>query len=130
MEEFLDLIKQFAKRRLTQSGQVSTTPAFLVSAHLVADSGGTATAAIYDSQGANGDPEVDLSAPSSGVDPRVFIPPLYFNKGIYLSCGSHVTSVLLHYRNTGDIAKLAAARSLKSYLPSWLQWPARGPKST
>jgi hypothetical protein len=130
MEEFLNLCKEFAHGRLTASGRANDRPAYLFSAHLVATSGGTATASIYNSQGAFGDPEADLSAPASGVDQRVFVPPLYFDKGIYVNFGNNVTSVLLQYRQIGDMQKLVETRSLKSYIPSWLGGPKKEVKNT
>lgn len=128
MEEFLKLVKEFTRLRLTTSGRGNDKPAYLFSAHLVADSGGTATASIYDSQGVFGDPLVNLSAPQSSVDPRIFFPPLYFDKGIYVDFGPHVTSILLQFRQTKDIEALTGTRSLKSYIPSWLGGPRKGRK--
>jgi hypothetical protein len=125
MEDFLKLVKEFASLRLKDSGLVNGRPAFLFSVHLVADSGGIATAAIYNSQTASGDPLVDLSAPSGSTDQRVFVPPLFFDKGIYADLGDHATSILLQFRQTGDLQRATKIRSLKSYLPSWLGGPSR-----
>ena len=120
MEEFLELIKKFSNRRLIASGQVNDLETILFSAHLVADSGGTATAIIYDGQSASDKPIVDLSAPLSSVDRRFFIPPLYFSRGLYVDFGSHVTSVLLQFRQTRDLEPVIKPSLLKSWLPSWL----------
>ena len=130
MEEFLKLIKEFTYKRLIASGLVNDMETYLFSAHLVADSGGTATALIYDGQSASDKPIVDLSAPQSSVDRRVFVPPLYFYKGLHVEFGSHVTSVLLIFRQTRDIEPPAKPFSFKQYLPSWLGGAQKEPKGT
>jgi len=129
MQEFLELCKTFARHRFTASGPVNQTPAFLFSAHLVAGSGGIATATLHNGQGAATEALVDLTAPQGLADPRYFVPPIYFDRGIYLTLGTHATALLLQFRQLGDFQPSAEKRPLKSYLPSWLGGSPRGEKN-
>lgn len=130
MLEFLTLCKTFAHTRLTASGIISKGPALVFSAHVVAGTEGPATAALYDSHGVLGEPITDLAAAQSSTHTILFIPPICFDQGVYLEVGENVTSVLLQYRQTRDLARLTKTQSLKSYLPSWLGGPTKERKST
>lgn len=120
MFEFLRLTKSFSFERATVSGRLSTQPAMVFAAHLVAGAAGPATAALYDGHMEAGEPKVDLSAPTSGSDPRTFVPPIYFDRGVYLSVGSNVTSVIVMMRMTRDLKPAGSNVSLVSRLSSWI----------
>jgi hypothetical protein len=130
MEEFLKLVKEFAFRRSTASERVNSTPAFLFSAQLTASNVGAATAVIRNGHDANAEAMIDLSAVSYTSDKRIFVPPIYFRNGLYVDFGLNVVSVLMSFRQTGDIEAAAGKRSLKSFLPSWLGGPAGTQKAT
>jgi len=97
MEEFLKWIKECSHMRVTADTLINPGPAYVIAVHLVAAAGGAATALIYNGHGTGGEAKIDLSAPPSSSDPRLFWPPLYFDKGIYIDVGSNVTSVLIQY---------------------------------
>ena len=120
MLEFLKLCKTFTSRRATESGLITSGPALVFSAHMVAGETGAATAALYPSHGAFGEPLVDLAAIQSSVDPRVFVPPIYFDQGVWVEFGDNVTSVLVQFRRTRELMRQPEKPSLRSYLPSWL----------
>jgi hypothetical protein len=120
MLEFLRLCKAFARTRLTESGLITTGPALVFSAHLVAGVGGAATLALYDSHGVFGKPVVDMTAVQSSTDPRVFVPPIYFDQGVYAEFGLNVTSILVQFRRTRELRGEPTKPSLRSYLPGWL----------
>lgn len=130
MEEFLKLCLACAFRKLTETDQVSETPAYLFSAHLVASSVGAATATVRNGHGTLAESIVHLSCPAYSADPRIFVPPIYFSNGIYVNVGSNVVSVLIQFRQTGDLKMPTEARSLRSFIPSWLGGPARVRKAT
>jgi len=77
--------------------RVSNRPCFLYAAHLVATTGGAATAVIRDGHDTSGEAVVDLAALTSSCDPREFDPPIYLKKGLYVDVGSNVTAVLVHF---------------------------------
>jgi hypothetical protein len=130
MLEFLRLCKAFSYRRLTESGLITTGPALVFSAHLVAGAGGAATLALYDTHGEFGEPIVDLAAVQSSIDARVFVPPLYFDRGVYAAFGLNVTSIMVQYRQTRNLKTTTETSFLKSHLPSWLGGSPGEPKST
>ena len=130
MLEFLKLCKTFARTRLTESGLVTTGPALIFMVHMAAGPGGPATAAVYDSHGAFGKPVVDMTAVQSSTDPRVFVPPIYFDQAVYAEFGLNVTSILVQFRQTRHLKTTTETSFLKSILPSWLGGPEREPKST
>jgi len=72
-------------------------PCFVSAAHLVASSGGVATAIIRDGHDTSGEAKIYLAALTSATDPRFFNPPIYFKKGLYVDVASNVTSVLVHF---------------------------------
>ena len=125
MLELLKLSKTFTHKRLTASGLIISGPALVFSAHLVAGTGGAATAAIYDSHGVFGQPVIDLSAIQSSTDVRVFIPPIYFDQGVYGTLGSNVTSLSIHLRKTRNINRPSEPSFFRSLLPSWLGGSAK-----
>lgn len=120
MEEFFRECKTFNFERATVSKQLSKAPAFLFSAHLTSGGGGAGTGTLYDGHTTNGNAKVDLSAPVNSSDPRTFIPPIYFDQGIYFGAGSNVTSIIVTIRRVRDLARDGKKRSLRSLLPSWL----------
>jgi hypothetical protein len=130
MLEFLKLCKSCARTRLTESGLITTGPALVFSAVLVGGAGGPATLALHDSHGAFGKPVVDMTAVQSSTDPRVFVPPIYFDQAVYAEFGLNVTSVLVQFRQTRHLKTTTETSFLKSYLPSWLGGSEREPKST
>lgn len=130
MKEFFDAIKDCAFFRVTQSRLVESKPAYLFAAHLIASNVGAGTAGIYNGHTDTGDLLVDLSAPHYSRDRAVFIPPLFFSRGIYVSIGSNVVSVVLQFRQTGDLEKAPQTDKPRSWLPSWLRLSPREPKST
>lgn len=77
--------------------RVTQGPAYLFAVHLTANSTGVSTADVYDGHNASGQKKVALSAFADGSDPRAFYPPVLFNQGIYLDCGSNVDSVMVQY---------------------------------
>ena len=77
--------------------KVCNRPVFLYAAHLVAGTGGVATAVIKDGHDTGGEAVVDLAALTSSCDARRFDPPIYLKKGLYVDVGSNVTSVLVHF---------------------------------
>lgn len=129
MENLLKICKQAFALRVTSSRVVSKGPAYLFSAHLVADDSGAATSAVLDGHSEDGDPMVDMAAPQSSIDARIFVPPLYFDKGIYVDVGLNVTSVLLQYRQTRDFTAGTKPSLLKSFLNSWFGGPAKEQKN-
>lgn len=81
----------------TASGRVCEGPAYLFAVHLTANSTGVSTVDVYDGHTTGGRKKVALSAFADGSDPRAFYPPVLFNQGIYLDCGSNVDSVMVQY---------------------------------
>lgn len=77
--------------------KASNGPCFISAAHLVAGSGGPATAIIRDGHDTSGEAKIHLAALTSATDPRFFNPPLYFKRGLFIDVASNVTSVLLHF---------------------------------
>lgn len=95
MPGLLGFMKSFSFIRLTESGRVSNFPGFIVSAHMVGGSGGAATASLRDGHHASSEVKIDFSAGASGVDARTFVPPVWFDRGVYLTLGSNVTSIFV-----------------------------------
>ena len=120
MLEFLKLCLAFSSRRATESGLITSGPALIFSVYMVAKATGDATAALYDTHGAFGKPLVDLAAVQSSTDPRVFVPPIYFDQGVWVEFGDNVASVLVQFRRTRELVRRHEKPSLRSYLPSWL----------
>lgn len=83
--------------RVSTDQRLSEQFCFLVSAHLVADAVGAATAVIYN--GYQTDPEkvIDLGCPVSGNDSFSPCLPVPCPKGLYVDVGSNVTSVVISY---------------------------------
>ena len=75
----------------------SNRPCFVSAAHLVASSGGAATAIVRDGHDTGGEAKIYLAALTSATDRAFFNPPIYFKKGLYVDVGSNVTSVLVHF---------------------------------
>ena len=129
MEEFLKLCLSCAFRKLTESGRVNESPAYLFAAHLVASSVGAATATIRNGHGTVADSIVHLSCVAYSADSRIFWPPIFFSKGIYVDVGNNAVSVLIQYRQTGGLNIHTETRPLRSYIPSWLGGSPRDKKS-
>jgi len=89
--------KEMEVRETSVDAKFSNGPCFLSAAHLVAGSGGAATAIIRDGHDISGEAKVYLAALTSATDPRFFNPPIYFKKGLYVDVASNVTSVLVHF---------------------------------
>jgi hypothetical protein len=125
MEEFLALVKGIAFRRLTASDVVNKRSAYLFAAHLVAAASGDSKAIIREGVDISGEPKITLSALNYASDRAIFVPPVYFEKGIYVQVGAGTSEVLLQFKQAGDMGKLAMTRSLKSYIPPWLGGPKK-----
>lgn len=121
MSELLALAKSFSFIRLTANGRVSNYPAFVVSAHMVAGSGGAATAALRDGHHANSEILLDFSAPASQVDVRNLVPPVWFDRGVYLTLGENVTSVFVLMQVVRDGSIPPKHASWFDHLSSWLR---------
>ena len=102
LETMEDYWKKLEHDRTAVDKKVCNRPCFLYAAHLVAGSGGAATAVIRDGHDTGGETVVDLAALTSSNDPRKFDPPIYFKKGLYVDVGSNVTSVLVHFMPSRD----------------------------
>ena len=102
----LETIKKYWKGieydRTAVDKKVCNRPVFLYAAHLVASTGGVATAVIRDGHDTGGEAVVDLAALTSSCDPRKFDPPIYLKKGLYVDVGGNVTSVLVHFLPAGE----------------------------
>ena len=91
-----------ATERVTASRQVVLTPSWLYSAVLVSDDAGRADAAIYDGHNTGEEVKVDITALDGDTKQLTFYPPLFMKKGIYVSVGSHVTSVVVQYSSVAE----------------------------
>lgn len=89
--------KRLEYDRTAVDKKVCNRPVFLYAAHLVASTGGVATAVIKDGHDTGGEAVVYLAALTSSCDPRRFNPPIYLKKGLYVDVGSNVTAVLVHF---------------------------------
>ena len=89
--------KELEYDRTAVDKKVHNRPCFLYAAHLVAGTGGAATAVIRDGHDTGGEAVVDLAALTSSCDPRKFDPPIFLKKGLYVDVGSNVASVLVHF---------------------------------
>lgn len=89
--------KELEYDRTTADKKICNRPVFLYAAHLVAGTGGAATAVIRDGHDAGGEAVLDLAALTSSCDPRRFEPPIYLKKGLFVDVGSNVTAVLVHF---------------------------------
>jgi hypothetical protein len=83
--------------RITASQIVSRVPALVFGMALSASSVGPATASVYDGHGTSESICMDLAAITGHTDLREFNPPVWFRKGIYVTIGSNVTSVVIRY---------------------------------
>ncbi len=89
--------KSWRWERITGTAIITTTPCFL--SHVSLTNNGTAqsTAIVYDGHGSAGDKVLDLGAVQYAADVRTFNPPLFLRKGLYISIGSNVASLTVHY---------------------------------
>lgn len=120
MQDFIRLCKTCTFRRETESALISSGPALVFSAHLVAGSAGAATAALHDGHTDNGAIKVNLSAPANGADARTFVPPIWFDQAIHLEMGENVTSVFVVMRQTRDLQRPKQKSTLRNWLQRWL----------
>lgn len=103
MIELLKSAMTIATERATASSQLWKRPCFIMSAHLTTTSAGAGTASLVDGHTTNGDVILDLSAPASSVDHRIFQYPIYCDQGLYASLGSNVTSIIVQLRHARDL---------------------------
>lgn len=94
--------KQLEHDRAAADKKICNRSCFLYAAHLVANTVGVATAVIRDGHDAGGDAVVDLAALTSSNDPRMFNPPIYFKKGLFVDIGDNVTAVFVHFLPVKD----------------------------
>lgn len=105
IETMMTYWKELDHELVAADKKVCNGPCFLYGAALVSTTGGASTAVIRDGHDTSGDPAVDLAALTSSNDPRMFDPPIYLKKGLFVDIGSNVTSVLVHFLRARDKPK-------------------------
>jgi len=121
MSGLTELSKSFCFVRVTGSGRVSNFPGAVLSAHMVAGSGGAATAQLRDGHRSGADVVVDLSAAASHVDARTFVPPLWFDEGVYVTLGENVESLFVTMDTDRRSVAPERARSWFERIGSWFR---------
>ncbi|RLI42035.1 hypothetical protein DRO69_10875 [Candidatus Bathyarchaeota archaeon] len=91
----IDDVKKIGWKWCVNDQLISPGPVFLLAAMLVADSGGTAEAALYNGHNTTGQVALVLRAPANNPAPITPIYPIYLDKGLYLDVGSNVRGVLV-----------------------------------
>lgn len=105
LETMLGYWKELDRDLVTADKKVCNGPCFLYGAALVANTGGASTAVIRDGHDTSGEPVVDLACLTSSNDPRMFNPPIYLKRGLFVDVGSNVTSVMVHFLRARDKPK-------------------------
>lgn len=90
--------KQNDWRRVTVDGTVHHGPCLIWHLRLESDGEGDADAKVYNNPGgANGD-YMQLYTVDESAHDSPFMPPLYYDQGIYVDVGTNVAAVMLHFR--------------------------------
>lgn len=86
-----------ASERVASSRAVSHVPALLFSVTVTSDNGGNGTATVYDGSSVEGDQKVDVAVLDGDTKHLEYDPPLRMRRGIYVTVGSHITSVQVRF---------------------------------
>jgi len=90
--------KDWTTAAITVSQLLSINPCFVKHICLTANTGGAATALIYDGEGANAELKLALSCLTSTHFEDDFEIPIYFQRGIYVAVGSNTTLFVIQYK--------------------------------
>lgn len=76
---------------------VSKYPCFLFSISIASNGSGVADAEVYNGQNTNGVRLLGLRCADNDEKHRLFVPPVYFNRGLYLDIVDNVEAVTVQY---------------------------------
>jgi hypothetical protein len=97
LTELCCLAERVVTERTTASQLVCNSPAVVFSLTLVSDSGGAATATLYDGSSTKAVKKVDFACIEDDMHHLNYLPPMYMTRGIYAEHGSNITSLVVRY---------------------------------
>ncbi len=93
----LNVARKMERVRITKAGIVSTFPLYLFGVHLAANSSGATTNTLYHGTGTFGAVDLNLNTLQSTSFSYSWLPPLFYENGLYLDVGSNLESAMFHF---------------------------------